>query len=459
MPFGVRNMARRIGSGLGTTPAGLPSGVSTVGTPNAGALANDESSGFPPGMTSANNPDASPLDRAISGAYSGLIGREAAPNELDIWRPEFKKSLGGGFAGLLRSEEFKNRGLTGTQDEEALYRGILGRDIDPTGAAGWADKPLEDVFQGILGSPEFKTRSGTLARDQARWGLNGLLPPGKDSQEDLPTSTRRTIQDALAKMGGMEAMSGAPSGNTGQTRAIEDALYERAAARINQNYDLQARGENEAAFGRGVGSGTILPYFRSLLEEKRTKELADASRAAFTGAAGEARANTETQRRGLATSGDLGLKQQQLDLQGSQFGQNLAQRQSEFDRTLSQRGQEFTNTQDLARERLSAEDQSSFNALLAKLGIGAGGLLLSNPGNLSNTIGGQAASGLAKLFQSAPVDTSSMIDTTGLSFNNSPFLDLENTTGLNLSDPVVMQDLMDLATTDPALFEQLAGLI
>ena len=81
------------------------------------------------------------------------------------------------------------------------------------------------------------------------------------------------------------------------TENVGNAMFDRAATDINETFDQQARGLNENAFARGIGAGTIVPYYRGRLEEGRGKAIGQARQTATIGAGAEARANQETSRR------------------------------------------------------------------------------------------------------------------------------------------------------------------
>lgn len=283
------------------------------------------------------------------------------------------------------------------------YKKFLGRDPEAGAVESWSPTFQSNPAQGLAGiasSPEAQT----YRQNQAVTGLRSVLNPQQPAPAD--TSAEQAGEAAA------RAQAGAPGGPTpttpppGGAGDIEKALYERAAQRINENYDLQARGQNEAAFARGIGSGTILPYYRDLLERSRSRELADASRAALTGAGAESRANEEARRKAEATTGDLGLRGRGLDIQELLGLLQLGQRESEFGRGSAQQAGQFGSNLNFQQDQLAAQQQAQFNNLLSQLGIGAGSLLLSNVGNLSGTVGGQAASGLARLFGSGGVNES-----------------------------------------------------
>ena len=200
------------------------------------------------------------------------------------------------------------------------------------------------------------------------------------------------------------------------TEAVGDAMFNKAAADINQTFDDQARGLNENAFARGIGSGTIVPYYRGRLEEGRGKAIGQARQLATIGAGGEARANQEALRRlfetalgasqrnralnlegeRLATTTDLANRT--LTQRGGEFDRLLTQRGGEFDRTLNQRAQEFTNVQDLAKAKLVAGDDAELLNLLLRGGIGLGGLLTSPIPAGGSTVGGALVSGGGSLL-------------------------------------------------------------
>ena len=134
--------------------------------------------------------------------------------------PEYANyTAGGGGGGNLP-------GNTGGSDVNALYQQYLGRDVDPSGAATWAGKSMDEIVAGITGSQEYANRGGSPASG------------GAPSQLDYASmSPEQVVSDIYKKVLGREADAGAAGW-------IEDVRGGTSALELAQR--LQATDEGKA---------------------------------------------------------------------------------------------------------------------------------------------------------------------------------------------------------------------
>jgi hypothetical protein len=135
--------------------------------------------------------------------------------------PEYANyTAGGGGGGNLPG----NTGGGGT-NANALYQQYLGRDIDPSGAATWAGKSMDEIIAGITGSQEYAGRGGSGG---------GGAPTTLDYGSMTP---EQTVSDIYRKVLGREADAGAKGW-------IEDIRGGTSALELAQR--LQASDEGKA---------------------------------------------------------------------------------------------------------------------------------------------------------------------------------------------------------------------
>jgi len=126
-----------------------------------------EEYGVDPGLIRGESPmpgtNALKTKALVSGIYKGLLGRNADKAGLENWAGKLltgKASALQVVAGIMGSQEFKNRKLTNSQTVEDLYEAMLGRKPDAAGLKTWKAKldagySVNTVINGIAGSKEF----------------------------------------------------------------------------------------------------------------------------------------------------------------------------------------------------------------------------------------------------------------------------------------------------------------
>jgi len=98
----------------------------------------------------------------VTQLYRGALGREPDPSGLDNWVNQLLNGATGSAVayGFFFSREKAGQNLSNTQCVEALYRGMLGREPEPSGRAHWLNllnsgTSRESVFNSFAASPEF----------------------------------------------------------------------------------------------------------------------------------------------------------------------------------------------------------------------------------------------------------------------------------------------------------------
>jgi hypothetical protein len=124
--------------------------------------------------------------------FQGLLGRDPEPTALDSYAKRFavNHDLGAVVVDIVQSEEFRKRSLAALVPElvRAIFRGLLGRDPEPTALDSYAKRfavnhDLGAVVADIVQSEEFRKRSlAALAPELVRSTFQGLLEREPESE-------------------------------------------------------------------------------------------------------------------------------------------------------------------------------------------------------------------------------------------------------------------------------------
>ena len=147
-----------------------------------------------------------PVAGMAQALYSGILGREARPEELEPLVQgliQSEKNLGGAVEGLLKSGEFQRRSfaLLAPDIVQALYGWVLGRQADPEGLKIYSERlaaqyKVDGVMSDLFQSQEYRQKSfATLSRPLLEALYQGAL------QRDLDPLGWNTYRRALAHTG------------------------------------------------------------------------------------------------------------------------------------------------------------------------------------------------------------------------------------------------------------------
>lgn len=110
------------------------------------------------------------ISGVVNQFFIGFQGREGDKGGLDYWTGEIvnnRRSVANVVEGFMYSEEFKSKNYTNSQFVKAMFKGILGRDVDKAGLDYWTDS-LEKgnsrkfVVSRMIQSEEFKNKLNEL---------------------------------------------------------------------------------------------------------------------------------------------------------------------------------------------------------------------------------------------------------------------------------------------------------
>ena len=155
--------------------------------------------------------------------YKNCLGRSPDATGLENWCKSLRSGkTGAGIAqGFIFSKEYKGKHVTNYDFVDMLYRTILGRAPDKTGAASWTSKldytnTREFVANGFLFSTEFKgqcTKAGIKVGDKlgtkdgtAEWQFNiAILKAINDKRTSVGLKKITTRQDVLENVASVRA--------------------------------------------------------------------------------------------------------------------------------------------------------------------------------------------------------------------------------------------------------------
>ena len=106
------------------------------------------------------------VETFISGFYTNILGRQASPEEIRNFSEALMKgevSAKDVAYSFITSEEFQVKEMGCEDYIQAVYKGLLNRDVDPEGLAYWSgifneDESKEEVLDGLIYSPEYYSR-------------------------------------------------------------------------------------------------------------------------------------------------------------------------------------------------------------------------------------------------------------------------------------------------------------